>query len=141
MPRTNKRKIRTKRVPKKRTRTRRRTTKRTGTRTKRMKGGSSEGPIPPGSEIPLEYFEDSGRLERGDSGVLDETNSPLVRTTPHRIFSDYEGKEREIKLDAEHSHMQLTYEIKNIAQEVTKLKDIMKELKEENELIKRELNI
>ena len=139
MPRTNKRKIRTKRVPKKRTRTRTRT-KRTK-RTKRMKGGSSEGPIQPGSEIPLKYFEDSGRLERVDSGILDETNSPLVRTTPHRIFSDYEGKEREIKLDAEHSHMQLTYEIKNIAQEVTKLKDIMKELKEENELIKRELDI
>ena len=74
--------------------------------------------------------------------IIEENNGD-ISDVPDILKLQYRNypKEREIKLYAEHSHMQLTYEIKNIAQEVTKLKDIMKELKEENELIKRELNI
>ena len=104
MPKTNKRKIKTKRRSRKMKRTRE-----IKKRTKKMKGGAEY--IPNTGEIPLEYFEDSGRLERIDSGLLDETNDPLVRTDPQQFISDFDGEEKGIRMDTEHLHMQLKYEI------------------------------
>ena len=130
MPKTNKRKIKTKRRSRKMKRTRE-----IKKRTKKMKGGAEY--IPNTGEIPLEYFEDSGRLERIDSGLLDETNDPLVRTDPQQFISDFDGEEKGIRMDTEHLHMQLKYEIHNVVQEVNKLKSDMDKLKEENRIMKR----